>query len=320
MATTTTTSNATLPEHLQGYVPDLFARSQALTSSQPYTPYGGQRVAGLAPLQQQAAGSLSGINAGNLITQGTNLTQQGAQYDPSTSTFDTTAAQKYMDPYAQGVTDIAKREAQRNSNIAATYDASKAAQAGAFGGSRQAVMDAERERNLQTTLSDLDTRGLSAAYLNSQQQFNADQQRQQQDRQFASTAALRGGQDLTQGGGQAFGLQSTAGLLEQGNQQQNLDTAYADFLSNQAHPYEQLQFQRNILSGFGGTPNTTTVQEAPGQPSRSGLQQFGDVVNGVGQIWDTFFKAGGGHINSREPETRSGLGHGRVSKLLESMA
>lgn len=316
MATTSTTTSAGLPDYLAPYVPDMLARGQALTTSTPYQQYGGERVAGLNELQTGAAESVSGLDAGNLFTQGTGLTTQGAQYAPSAATFDTAAATQYVDPYMAGVTDIAKREAMRNSNIAGTYDESKAAQAGAFGGSRAGVVEAERERNLQTNLSDLDTRGLSAAYTNAQQQFNADQQRQQQDRQYASQAALKGGQDLTQSGTQAFGLQSTAGALQQGTEQAGLDVGYSDFLAKQQHPYEQLQFQKNLMSGYGGGTSTSTAATQP--ESRSGMQQFGDVLSGVGQVASIFGFAKGGKVPPR-PAAKSGIGHGRVAQLYESL-
>jgi len=92
----------------------------------------------------------------------------------------------YMSPYMQNVVDIEKREAQRQADIAATGRGAQAARAGAFGGSRQAIMEAEAGRNLQQQMADIQARG-------GQQAFQAAQQAQQ----FGSELGLRGlGQGL----------------------------------------------------------------------------------------------------------------------------
>ena len=92
----------------------------------------------------------------------------------------------YMSPYLQNVVDIEKREAQRQADIAATGRGAQAVRAGAFGGSRQAIMENEAERNLQQQLGDIQARGLQSAF-----------ERAQQAQQFGSELGLRGlGQGL----------------------------------------------------------------------------------------------------------------------------
>jgi hypothetical protein len=86
-------------------------------------------------------------------------------------------AASYMNPYQQQVTDIQKREAQRQAGIASTQRGAQAAGAGAFGGSRQAIMDAEAARNLGTQMNDIQAQGSNAAYQQAMAQFNADQAR-----------------------------------------------------------------------------------------------------------------------------------------------
>ena len=84
-------------------------------------------------------------------------------------------AQAYMSPYMQQVVENQQREAQRQADIASTSRHAGATQAGAFGGSRQAIMDAEAARNLATQKGDIQATGLQNAYTNAQQQFNAEQ-------------------------------------------------------------------------------------------------------------------------------------------------
>lgn len=311
--TTVTSTNSSLPEYLQPYVSDLLSRSQALTGSNPSPTYGGPRVAGLTPMQQQAGASVSGLNAGNLMSQGSGLITQGANYTPNAGSFGLAAAQQYMNPYQQSVTDIAKREAMRDDAIAQTGRDSKAALQGAFGGSRQAVMDAEAQRNLGTRLNDIQTQGLNTAWQQAQAQYNADANRQQQDTQFASQAALKGGDLLGDQGKTAFGLQSTAGLLDQTTQQKGYDTGYQDWLNKQQHPYDQLTFMRNMISGFPGSTSTQTTQSSPTSNWASDLAGVGSAIGGIGKLFD--FWAGGGHI----PQRQGGLAAGRVAQLYGSL-
>ncbi len=313
MATTTSTTNSSLPGYIEPYVTDLFARSQALTGSAPAPAYTGARVAGLTPLQEQAGTSVSGLNAGNLMTQGAGAIGTGANYTPSTGAFGLEAAQQYMNPYQQGVTDIAKREATRDDMIAQTGRDSAAAKAGAFGGSRHGVIEAEADRNLGQRLNDIQTQGLNTSWQQAQQQYNADTTRQQQDRQFGSQAAIKGGEALGEMGRSAFGLQSTAGLLDQSTQQRGLDTGYQDWLNTQQHPYDQLTFMRNMVSGFPGSTTTQTTQQSPTSNWASDLAGVGSAIGGLGSLFDLW--AGGGHI----PERKSGLGAGRVAQLYGSL-
>jgi hypothetical protein len=85
-------------------------------------------------------------------------------------------ADAYMSPYMQNVVEMQKREAARQSGIQGTQQQAQAAQAGAFGGGRDAIMRAERERNLAQQMGDIQATGSQAAYQQAQAQFNAEQQ------------------------------------------------------------------------------------------------------------------------------------------------
>jgi hypothetical protein len=114
-----------------------------------------------------------------------------------------------MNPYQQNVTDIGKREAARQSSILGTQQAGQATQAGAFGGSRFGIQQAERERNLGQQMSDIQAQGSNAAFQQAQQQFNADQARRmqaqqlgEQSRQYGAGLGMQGLQTALQGAGQ----------------------------------------------------------------------------------------------------------------------
>ena len=108
-----------------------------------------------------------------------NYQMQGPQ-DVQAQQFGQQAAQQYMSPYMQSVVDIQQREAQRQADIAGTQRGAQAVKSGAFGGSRQAILDAEAARNLATQKGDIQAQGLQGAFGQAQQQYNADQAQRMQ--------------------------------------------------------------------------------------------------------------------------------------------
>lgn len=112
----------------------------------------------------------------------------------------------YMSPYMRQVMDIQKREAIRQSDIAGQADAARAAAAGAFGGSRQAILEAERERNLQQQLGDIEATGMQAAYADAARLAEA-----QRARELAASGQF--GQIAGQAGQLGLGRGQLAGTL-----------------------------------------------------------------------------------------------------------
>jgi len=151
------------------------------------------------------------------------------------------AAQAFMSPYMQNVVDIQQREAQRQADIASTKRGAGFAQAGAFGGTRQAVENAEAARNLATQKGDIQAQGLQSSYQQAQQQFNAEQQ-------AALQAALANQQVQQQTGVQNLSaLLQTQGLGAQtGLQAQtaNQQTGLQALLANQATGVDTSKFNQ----------------------------------------------------------------------------
>jgi hypothetical protein len=274
----------------------MLGKSEALTN-QPYQTYGGQRTANFTGLQNQAFGAAGNLGTAQQTTDASNMaaqagigalgaeyqggqfgnTYQGLQnYDPGqvrAQNFGAQSAQDYMSPYMQNVVDIQQREAQRNADIAGTSRGANAARSGAFGGSRQAVMDAEAARNLSIQKGDIQATGLQNAYQQAQQQFNADQTRQlqaqqaqQQANQFGYGQQALGAQNQAQYGqaanqlnaqqqqfGANFGLQGlqaanqAASTLGQLGQNQYAQTTGNINMQNQLGTQQQQQ-QQNILN------------------------------------------------------------------------
>jgi hypothetical protein len=231
------------------------------------------------------------FNADQVQNQGLNQYQMRGPQQVRSQNFGNQAAEDYMSPYMQNVVDVQQREAQRSADIAGTQRGAQAARSGAFGGSRQAVMEAEAARNLATQKGDIQATGQQAAYQNAQQQFNADQARRMQAQQAnqgagltaaqANLQALLGvqqlgaGQDLqSQLANQQYGLQAQQ-LGEQSRQfgaGQGLQAASLGAQYGQAA--NQLNEQSNQYGAGLGMQGLQTALQGAGQLGSLGGQQF----------------------------------------------
>jgi len=212
------------------YVTNMLGQGQAL-ANMPYQSYMGQLTAGQSPLQTQAFTAASGLTTPTSIgdaatTAGAiGTTAQGLSYTPTTfgnqytaptaytpttSSFDATQAATYMNPYLKASLEPQIEEARRQSQITQQQNAAKMTGAGAFGGSRQAIMDAETQRNLGSNLANITGQGYNTAYTNAMSQFNADQARKAQEAQFGAQQGMTSAQLGAQYGlaGQQAGEQS----------------------------------------------------------------------------------------------------------------
>lgn len=233
----TQTNITELPEWARPYAQNILAKGEALTEGTTPATYKGDRYAGLGDLQKQAIASVSTPEAYN------------------------SSLKNFMDPYAQNVIDIQKREAGRQSQMAGLQEAGQAVKAGAFGGSRAGLVEAERARNTGQLMSDIQARGSEAAYQNAQQALQRD---------IANKMQL--------------------GSVQQADIQRPMDIAYQDFLNQQNYPYKQLGFMSDLLRGTPtGSSSTVNMYQAPG----SMLGQLGGIGMGAYGLSRMFAKEGG---------------------------
>ena len=130
-------------------------------------------------LGYQARGIQSGYQAqDNFSTYNPNARQSGYQAGNVGPAFSQLGYEenidRFMSPYQQAVTDVQKREATRQSEMMGDKTADAAAMSGGLGGYREAIMQAERERNLGTQLDDIQARGSQAGFQSAQQQLAAE--------------------------------------------------------------------------------------------------------------------------------------------------
>ena len=130
-------------------------------------------------LGYQARGIQSGYQAqDNFSTYNPNARQSGYQAGNVGPAFSQLGYEenidRFMSPYQQAVTDVQKREATRQSEMMGDKTADAAAMSGGLGGYREAIMQAERERNLGTQLDDIQAKGSQAGFQSAQQQLSAE--------------------------------------------------------------------------------------------------------------------------------------------------
>jgi len=318
---TGSTNTQGLADWASPYITNYLGQAQALSQS-PYETYQGPLTAAPSTLQNTAFTGLGSLTVPSSIsdaatTAGGLATQAGAlSYDPTTftnqysapvgSSFDATQAQAYMNPYLQASLNPQLDEARRQSQITQQQNAAKMTQAGAFGGGRQAILDAETQRSLGTNLANITGQGYNTAFNNAQQQFNADQARKIQEAQFKAQygseaqraseqskqygagfglQGLQTGLQAAQAQGQLGNTQNQAQIgninaqLAGGAQQRGITAEgtaadLAEFEKQRQYPYQQVQFQRDMISGLP----TGAVTNTPGQ--MSGIGSLLSVLGG----------------------------------------
>lgn len=265
-------SSSELPEWAKPYAKNTLEKAAALTET-PYKTYDQPRIAGFSPLQQQAQEGAAGMQTNQLtglgggIAAGAGMGGLGYAMQQNPMNFQQNVG-GYMNPYLQMSLAPQLAEANRQYDIGATKQQSAATQAGAFGGSREAIMAAENERNRNMGLNSIIGQGYNTAFQNAQNQYNQSQQAQLQ----GLNTAIQGAGQLGALGSQQFQqgmdinkLQSAYGGQQQALRQQGLEQAYQDFQNQQNYPYKQLGFMSDMIRGLPlGQQSTQQMYQSPG--------------------------------------------------------
>ena len=181
-------------------------------------------------------------------------------------TLDPSQISTFMNPFSQQVTQQALAELDRQAAIQGQRTAAEAVAAGAFGGSRFGVREAEEARNLAQVKSQRIFEDLSRNFLQAQQA----QQRTAQQLGQLGVQTLQAGQAQVGLGeaGQRLGgvdinrLLSVGGVQQQ--QQQNiLEAARRTELARQQDPFRRVGFASDVLRGVPSSQVQFTQQPAP---------------------------------------------------------
>jgi hypothetical protein len=248
------------------YVTNMLGKTEALANT-PTAVYGGPLTAGASDLQKQGFAGVSDIAS--------------AGFDPTkftSGTFNANAANQYMNPYLQSVLDPQMAELRRQNDITNMGANAKLTQAGAYGGGRQAIMNAENNRNLMQEMNKTVGSGYASAFDKAMAQFNTEQGRQfdvdkasEASRQYSADYGLKTANDLLR-----------AGETQRGIESEGIAADKKQFEQQQADPYNRLEFQRKMVEGLPiGMTTSETNQDAVSkmQSDISGLLSLYKTLN-----------------------------------------
>ena len=275
------TSSSTLSDWAGPYVTTMLGQAQAV-ANQPYQTYQGPLTAGASDIQQNLFSGIGGLtlpqnfgasmsNTGAYTPPNTNVPTQvqsvsqaanGTQNTtPDLNNFGASGDQnslinQYMNPYLQASLtpqlNMLTQQAQTNEQ----NDLGKLTSQGAYGGSRQAVLQGMDQNALLANQANVIGQGYNTAYNNALGQFNTEQQ---QGNQLANTM-------------------NTIGQTQQGINQAGVTADYNEFLNQRNYPMNQLQFEQSMLQGLP----TSTVTNTPTQAT--GIQGLSSAVGGLGTL------------------------------------
>jgi hypothetical protein len=296
-STSSTVTQSNIPDWAKPYAEKMLGQTAALTdiNTNPYQQYQGQRTAEFNPLQQQSFSNIQGMQtspqtgqaAGMAGMAGLGGLYAGQNYQNQATNPNSVA--QYMSPYQQNVTNFQKQQAIDDYGRALPGQQAQAVGSGAYGGSRQAIVSSEGQRNLQNQLAGIQATGTQNAFQNAQQA-----------QQFGSTLGLQGNQLASQAAGQLGTLgqqdytqrmginaaQQQAGSQQQALEQQNLSQKYTDFQNQQRYPYQQIGFMSDLIRGMPSGQSTSQLYQAP--PST--LSQTSGLLGGLGSLAAAYMK------------------------------
>jgi hypothetical protein len=264
LAGTQTSTESSLSNWAGPYVTDMLGKGMALSET-PYQAYMGPLSAGASDLQNQAFQGVAGLtlpsNMGG-FTPGTFASSYAPpQNDVGIGGFmqdqinppgmrppmgvnnppnnPNSTVQQYMNPYLQASLNPQLAEIRRQADISRMNDAARLTKAGAYGGSRQATMESEGNRNLASQLALTTGQGYNTAYDKAANQFNTEQ------------ALGLQAQNLTnQYGLSALGKTAELGGVQRGIESEGIAADYGQFKEERDFPYKQVQYQQSLLQGM----------------------------------------------------------------------
>ena len=276
------TQSVSLPAYQEAQAKELFQAGKQL-AGQPFVPYTGPRVAGFNPDQLRQFQATRG------------LFETGMQYDPLTGIQELAQREApqigqvgsllgadigaYQSPYTEQVIEQSMADIQRQADIARGQAQSQAIGAGAFGGSRSALLESESQRPYIEQQARTAAGLRQAGFEQAQRAAESDIARQQQMAMFAPELELRARQQQAGllggvGAEQAarLGQLGQIGLQQQQLQQQALGVPYQEFQRALGYGPQQLGLLQSGLPGQAPISTTTTTKTGLGDVLGAGLQ------------------------------------------------
>jgi len=290
-------------EAVQGGVPrpDIIRFSPA---QQRALELGAQGIGLYEPMMEQAEQTLgTGIGA----------FQQGISgIGGTTGAFDPQSYRQFYDPFVEDVIRSTESDIQRQADIERQRIGGAAVQAGAFGGSRQAVAEQELQRNAAQQMADTSARLRSAAFTGAQQQAQSAFENQMARGQTAGQIFGQLGQGIGQLGVQQGALGEAAqgaaqrdvnalfnvGALEQAQRQAEFDVQRAGAIEEAFEPFQRFSYMSDIFRGVPSTSQTLASTSVPRPNPVASIfgtaQALGSMPGGMTGILGGLTRGGGG--------------------------
>ena len=284
-ATQQTVTSQKLPSEIAPAVKKVVDEAELIYDAEKaagYVPFEGATI---APFTAEEEAAQAGI-AGLVGTQKPFLDEALGIIRQQSQTFTPEVAQQFMSPYQRAVTDIEKRESQRDfeRNIQPALEAKAIQQGGGMSGlgTRAALEAAEAQRNQSRLLADIESRGLQSAFEDAQSAFEKQKARE------ANTASAIGkvGAETFKSGLAEQGALQTIGEQKRDLAQSALDEEYFKFLEEREFPQQKLA----EYSGFVyGNPLTRLSNTTQSQTSNPFQPSFGQQLLGIGSTLGSSF-------------------------------
>ena len=244
------------------YVTNMLSKGQALGDmgyNESGYGYTGDLTAGTSALQDTA---LTGIAALNNPLSASSVVNQMGNFQPTQATLD-----PYMNPYTQNVIDRTAADMQRQDQINQLQQRQQLVNAGAFGGSRDALLRAEAASNLSRNIGDMAAEQRALNYAQAMDRAAA-----------AQEAANKYGFDV-------LSAQGAAGQIQRDIASEAVAADYAQFREQRDFPYKQVQFMQSLLQDMPLEAQTTTYSEASQLDkwinSKEGLEYLMQLAGGT---------------------------------------
>ena len=308
----TKTQETKLPQWQEDFIRQNILPKGLEIANTDYTPYEGELIAGMTPMQMQALSGFGSLNTGQNAFATAQDTQRALTgFTPAAMTsqgavgVDTIAAANldpYMNPYVEGVIQAGQADIERQRKMASNTLGAEATAAGAFGGSRQGVAEGVLAGEAARAAANLSATQRSQAYDQALASSRFDIGNTQAAREAAaaraqSTAATNYAGQFTGAGVQSgaanalgalagAGLQSditgltaqmTAAEQQRALEQAQLQADYAMFQEEQGYPLSQLNALLAAGSGIPTGLGTVTQHDPFG-----GLTAIGNLLQGAG--------------------------------------
>lgn len=228
----------------------------------------------------------------------------GAALEGTAAEYDPTSYKSFYDPFVEEVIDTVQADIDDQATKERNRIAASAIGAGAFGGSRQAVAEAELQRNTQREKSRIGAQLRSQAYGQAQDQAasafeNAQNRGQNAASTFANigqgiastgasimnagTTQMAAGEATQAAGARDVNALYNVGQLEQEQAQKELDVQREAAMEEALEPYNRLSYGMDLVQGVPSGSSTIATGATPGVDPITQYAGYATGLDGLNQ-------------------------------------